>query len=667
MLMKLIRQRSGGWITKGSSSAVSCESFDLARRMTNLRNASVKQHRAVHFQQSRKVSFWLGFGFMAKDLTMPKTYLFLGLFFGLVCLFANAAAQIAEITPKEPRWGDTLQVVYNPQVDSAKFLPGDEINVVYHVFWADSSQQKNAKMKKVGPIFQFRMPVTEDLAYLTFYFVTASHWDPNAVVSTLIRRLDGSPARGANLHTMLSPFLTENYLDCFYQEMEHHPKNYAAYRDKWFAQSAFDPARLKGIIEHELPLLEKTTADDSLGLLYSLSYGYMRLGKEKKSREVLRKLVERYPLSYYTGRAIEDYESLTFSGQIKGDGPKRVQQMKWKLVQNHPQTQFARQTGSQLANQKEIPLPTVEAVCELWQKAEPDNPAPFFFLANANWERRQKLSQAAELIHQAIDLLLQGKSRLYQDVSGKLWETMLSDYYALSADIHFQLGNHVKALGDIVTAQSVLQEPRADHQLKEAAIWNQVGDRAKAEMHFLQAVRFGSKEAKDSLKALYQQRYLTSKGFDEYLKLATQNRNAVAAGEKKPAPDFDVTALDGKRLRLADLHGKVVALNFWYVGCAPFKIEIPALNRLTKDLKKDSVVFIAFALNNETELKGFLVKNPFKYSIVPNAKEIAKRFAVVNYPTHIILNRDGGIEFTLTGGGANRSEQLRPLIMEALK
>ncbi len=592
---------------------------------------------------------------------------FAATFLGVLGAVASAAGQIAEITPKEPRWGDTLQVAYNPQVDSAKFLSGDEINVVYHVFWADSSQQKNAKMKKVGQVFQFRMPVTEDLAYLTFYFVTASDWDLNAVVSTLIYRPDGSPARGANLHKMTSPFLTESYLDYFYQEMEHYPKNYAAYREKWFAQGVFDPVRLKGIVEHELPLLEKATADDSAGLLYSLSYGYMLLGKEKKSREVLRKLVISYPLSYYTGQAVHDYESLTYSNQIKGDGPKRVRQMKAKWIESHPQTSFARDACADLDGQKQIPLATVEAVCESWLKAESGNPAPYFVLANAYLETGQKLPAAAESIHQAIELLLQGKSRLYQDISGKLWEMTLSDYFALSSDVHFRLGNYVRALEDIFMAQSILKEPRANHQLKEAAIWHRLSDPVKAEERFLQALRFGSKEAKDSLKALYQQRHLTAKGFDEYLKLATQNQNAIAAGEKKPAPDFDVTTLDGKRLRRSDLQGKVVVLNFWYVGCAPCKVEIPGLNRLTKDFKKDSVVFIAFALNNETELKSFLDKNPFKYSIVPNAKEIARQFAVVNYPTHIILNREGEIEFALTGGGESRSEQLRPLIRGALK
>jgi len=586
---------------------------------------------------------------------------------GLLGAVATATGQIAEITPKEPKWGDTLQVVYNPQADSAKFLPGDSVNIVYFAFASDSSQQKNAVMEREGQFFKFKMPVATGLAYLTCYFVAANNWDSNAVVSTLIYRQDGVPARGAHLHKMTSPSLTENYLDCFYQEMEHYPKNCAAYRDKWFAQSVFDPARLKGIVEHEFPLLEKATTDDSLGLLYSLSYGYMLLGKEKKSREILRKLVERHPLSYYTGRAIEDYESLVFSNQIKGEGPKRVRQMKAKLIASQPQTSFARKACADPSARKEMPLATIESICKSWLEAEPDNPMPHYALAHAYSEAGQKLSEAAELLHRAIELGLQGKTRLYQDVSGKMWQLTLSDYYALSSDIHFRLGNPAKALEDILTAQSILQEPRTHHQLREAAIWHRLGDPAKAETHFLQALRFGSKEAVDSLKSLYQQRRLTEKGFDEYLKLAMQNRSEMAAGEKNPAPDFDVTTLDGKRLRLSDLHGKVAALNFWYVGCAPCKVEIPALNRLTKDLKKDSVVFIAFALNNETELRSFLDKNPFKYSIVPNAKDIAKRFAVVNYPTHIILSRDGNIEFTLTGGEESRSAQLRPLIKEALK
>jgi thiol-disulfide isomerase/thioredoxin len=60
------------------------------------------------------------------------------------------------------------------------------------------------------------------------------------------------------------------------------------------------------------------------------------------------------------------------------------------------------------------------------------------------------------------------------------------------------------------------------------------------------------------------------------------------------APEFDVVAVDGKRLKLSALKGKVVVLNFWFIGCAPCIAELPALNKLVDEYKGEDVVFIAF-------------------------------------------------------------------------
>ena len=53
----------------------------------------------------------------------------------------------------------------------------------------------------------------------------------------------------------------------------------------------------------------------------------------------------------------------------------------------------------------------------------------------------------------------------------------------------------------------------------------------------------------------------------------------------KPAPDFSLPALGGKKVSLAESKGKAVFLNFWATWCPPCKEEMPAMERLYQRYK----------------------------------------------------------------------------------
>jgi thiol-disulfide isomerase/thioredoxin len=122
------------------------------------------------------------------------------------------------------------------------------------------------------------------------------------------------------------------------------------------------------------------------------------------------------------------------------------------------------------------------------------------------------------------------------------------------------------------------------------------------------------------------------------------NLQAGGAAEKIGTPEtgFDVQSLGGTNLRLADLKGKVVVLNFWFIACPPCRVEIPKLNQLVEEYREAEVVFIAFVPDFEDDLREFPKKTAFEYHIIPNSTPVAESYEVTGAPTHILTDREGG-------------------------
>ena len=594
----------------------------------------------------------------------PAIYIFclLGLFF----LPLISQGEIASFTPEKPKWGDTIRVTYNPRAEGAAFLPGDDVYAVFHISLENGADQKWVKMKKTGEKFFGEIPVEEGMAYLNVYFITLENWDSKALLATKIYREEGVPARRANQHRMISSSPDE-YMDYFRKERELYPDNFAVFRDKWFLQGAFDKANLLSTVEKDMLILEKSLSEPSDELLYSLSHGYMFMEREPEARKMLRILMDKYHQSFYTGSAIRNYDYQVFSKQIKGDGSEEVKTMKKKLFTENPLSRFTREQIAYFVSDEDVSFDVIRSVCDPWMKEEQDNPLPYSVLAEAYAKKTDEPEKAIQFMDKAIVLLLQGKLRLYRDVSGFMTQRNLPGWYQKRAEIHLSKGNLAEALADIKTAQALEKEVRPEYFETEGTIWQKLSLYGRAENAWLEALRLGSKEAENSLKAIYQKRNESTERFEEYLSQALEKQKPAGSEDKKPSPDFEVKTLEGKALKLSSLKGKVVVLNFWFVGCAPCRVEMPGLNMLTEEFKDEDVVFIAFALDNAEALQEFLKEKDFTYQIVPDAGKIVSLYGVKVYPTHVLINKRGEIEFTLTGGSEDRHEQLRPLIKNLLR
>jgi thiol-disulfide isomerase/thioredoxin len=107
------------------------------------------------------------------------------------------------------------------------------------------------------------------------------------------------------------------------------------------------------------------------------------------------------------------------------------------------------------------------------------------------------------------------------------------------------------------------------------------------------------------------------------------------------APNFLVRDLSGRSFDLAAMRGKVVVLNFWFIGCMPCRAEIPELNKLVKDYNGEDVMFIAIAPDGEAELRTFLKDVAFTFHVVPNGGDVLGRYGLAGFPRHVVIDRGG--------------------------
>ena len=140
------------------------------------------------------------------------------------------------------------------------------------------------------------------------------------------------------------------------------------------------------------------------------------------------------------------------------------------------------------------------------------------------------------------------------------------------------------------------------------------------------------------------------------------------------APDFEVETLDGAPLKLSDLKGYVVVMNFWFEACPPCIAELPALNRLAEEYAGEDVVFIAFGRDGEESIRGFLQDTEFIYEHVAIAQELIEKYCIVaGWPTNMVLDKDGVLRQVFSGGSVDERaeteayDKMRPTIEEYLR
>jgi len=112
----------------------------------------------------------------------------------------------------------------------------------------------------------------------------------------------------------------------------------------------------------------------------------------------------------------------------------------------------------------------------------------------------------------------------------------------------------------------------------------------------------------------------------------------------KILPKLEAITLNGSEYKLVTSK-KITVINYWFLGCAPCRMEIPYLNELVKKYNnRPEIQFIAVTLDKPDDINKYLYEgNIFKYQILGNGKKAAIKSKVQSYPTHLIIDTTGKV------------------------
>jgi len=111
------------------------------------------------------------------------------------------------------------------------------------------------------------------------------------------------------------------------------------------------------------------------------------------------------------------------------------------------------------------------------------------------------------------------------------------------------------------------------------------------------------------------------------------------------APDFSITADNGRTITRAEFGGKLLVLNFWASYCVPCIEEVPSLDQFQRQLADQGVVVLGVSIDkNQKAYKDFLGKYNVSFLTARDPDNtINAKYGTFKIPETYLINRDGKV------------------------
>ncbi|MBR4853300.1 MAG: TlpA family protein disulfide reductase [Alistipes sp.] len=142
----------------------------------------------------------------------------------------------------------------------------------------------------------------------------------------------------------------------------------------------------------------------------------------------------------------------------------------------------------------------------------------------------------------------------------------------------------------------------------------------------------------------------------------------VKKGDK--APDFTVEMVDGSKVQLSKLKGKVVVVNFWATWCPPCREELKHVQKQLIDrFKGKKFAFLPISRGEKKDVvEAFRKKMNYTFPMGLDPQQSIYKLYASNYiPRNFVVDKDGKVIYVSVGYTPEEFAEMVKVIEEALK
>ncbi len=321
---------------------------------------------------------------------------------------------------------------------------------------------------------------------------------------------------------------------------------------------------------------------------------------------------------------------------------------------------------------------------DIEQIAETSHVIAMHLAGNGLDSKSKNLEAAAALCRNALEFKKSQLDNLnyYKPIhlTPSQWEEKLKDQYGMMADsyamIQYKSGNFQEALKYSELSLQNLSVIAPDRYERHVTYLEKNGQSETAESLIAKLIQ--ENKATPDMKKAYKRLFLANNTLESayHKHIALLEKENLKAYQKElkekmidePAPDFSLVNQKGETVKLSDLKGRVVVIDFWATWCKPCIGLFPSMQKLVDKYKEDDTVSFLFintwenASDKKQLVNKFLSQNNYNFNVPLDLDaKVVESFGVQGIPAKFVIDARGHVRFFGMGFDGNSEDTIKEL------